>query len=435
MTKVFNVIEFETISSKPGSGCKVLDTEAFEEFSNFVKEYVPDDTLGSDALEFFKLGYRRDVGETVSVKNYVGLIQTKSGVQIEVLPKILLDKPDSDSFIQTKKIFLKMIRCLKEFPSKIFDNADLKVDKMNLYEIFISMYLGEVRNVVRQGLKSGYKSVENNIHYYKGKLNVSEHIKSNSAHKERFAVTYDEFTQNRPENRIIKSTLIKLLTLTSSQWNAREARQLLQFFDSIEVSKVDADINSINLDRSMSSYKTIIKWSIIFLKNKSFSTFSGSNNARSILFPMERVFESYVAHEIRKSFASENWTISTQDTGYFLFDLPKRFSLRPDIVIDSRIGLKIIVDTKWKSLTPTPNNNYGISQADMYQMYAYSKKYQVKDIWLLYPLNESMKGHPAIEFKANEDEAVNIHVFFVDLDNMDDSMNLLKTRLKFNIFA
>lgn len=31
----------------------------------------------------------------------------------------------------------------------------------------------------------------------------------------------------------------------------------------------------------------------------------------------------------------------------------------------------VILDTKWKSLVDNERVNYGISQADMYQMYAY----------------------------------------------------------------
>ena len=45
----------------------------------------------------------------------------------------------------------------------------------------------------------------------------------------------------------------------------------------------------------------------------------------------------------------------------------KQFALRPDIVIrkDNRT---VILDTKWKYLYKNERNNYGISQADMYQM-------------------------------------------------------------------
>ena len=47
------------------------------------------------------------------------------------------------------------------------------------------------------------------------------------------------------------------------------------------------------------------------------------------------------------------------------------------------------MDTKWKVLSED-KANYGISQADMYQMYAYQKKYNAKNVTLLYPKTENV---------------------------------------------
>ncbi|HQJ61544.1 MAG TPA: hypothetical protein PKV35_11130, partial [bacterium] len=65
-----------------------------------------------------------------------------------------------------------------------------------------------------------------------------------------------------------------------------------------------------------------------------------------------------------------------------------QFALRPDIVI-SKGEEKIILDTKWKvieSISESGRNN--ISQADLYQMFAYGKKYGAKTLFLIYPENE-----------------------------------------------
>lgn len=74
---------------------------------------------------------------------------------------------------------------MKDFPSKVFNDASLKVDRMNLYEIFINMYIQEVRQLIKHGLRSAYIEQEDNLKYYKGKLLVSKHVRMNLAHKER----------------------------------------------------------------------------------------------------------------------------------------------------------------------------------------------------------------------------------------------------------
>ena len=71
--------------------------------------------------------------------------------------------------------------------------------------------------------------------------------------------------------------------------------------------------------------------------------------------------------------------------------------------------------------------NYGISQADMYQMYAYSKKYGTPEIWLLYPVNMEMRNHSEISFRS--DDGVNVNLFFVDVANIETSLSSLKAKL------
>lgn len=170
-----------------------------------------------------------------------------------------------------------------------------------------------------------------------------------------------------------------------------------------------------------------IPWSKVFLFNRSFTTFSGKTQSRALLFPMESVYESYIAGQVKKVFQPEDWMVSSQHRGHYLFEEPRRqFSLRPDIVINKG-DRTVIMDTKWKSLIPDEYKNYGISQSDMYQMYAYSKKYRTPEIWLLYPINHEMRGHKDIRFDSGDGTMVN--VFFVDIEKISDSMEQLRTRI------
>lgn len=203
-----------------------LDQKEFNHLIAFIHAFSKD-AENADALEFMKIGYKRNLGEVVSIKNYVGIIQMKNGFQIQVLPKISFGEEDDKKDKETKKVFLKMLRFMKDFPSKVFQDASLKVDRMNLYELFINMYLQEVRQLVKRGIKSAYVSQEDNLKYYKGKLLTGQQIRINIGHNERFYVSYDEFHRNRPENRLIKATLQKLQKITASAENAKEIRQLL----------------------------------------------------------------------------------------------------------------------------------------------------------------------------------------------------------------
>lgn len=431
MSKILEVREFDRIISnsvyKDDSRYKYLRKKQFDKLIDFIREMAGSED-NDDVLKFMSTTYIRNIGDVITIRNYVGLIQMDNGFQIEVLPKISFAEENDFDNRETKQIFLKMLRSMKDFPSKNFNLASLRVEKMNLYEIFINMYLQEISYIVKKGIKSDYIQREDSLYFFKGKLLVGRNIKENLVHKERFYVAFDEFHPNRPENRLIKATLLKLQRLTNSFDNAKKIRQLLVFFELVKPSvNIERDFSKIVINRSNSDYKQILIWSKIFLENKSFSSFSGSTKSRALLFPMEYVYESYVSQQLKKIMIPAGFEVSTQDKGYYLFNKPrKQFALRPDIVVRKDDNV-IVLDTKWKNLVDNSKSNYGISQGDMYQMFAYSKKYRAKNIWLLYPINNEMRNKDQISFIS--DENTRIHIHFIDLKYIEESIEDLKRKI------
>lgn len=289
----------------------------------------------------------------------------------------------------TRRIFLEMLKTLKDVTFKDFNVSNLHTERLNLLEIFIKMFLDEVFILTKQGLKAAYTPIEANERFYKGKLLIAQNIKHNLISCERFYVCYDDFNINRPENRLLKSALRFLLKQTTDSHNRKNATRLLTFFEGVDYSlSYDADFSKCISDRSMNHYDKALSWCRVFLRGNSFTAYAGSEVGLALLFPMEKVFESYVAAKFRK-YIGTDLSLRTQDTRYSLFDSPTRaFALRPDLVLESSERI-VVLDTKWKLL----NNNArysGVSQTDMYQMYAYSKKYNADKIILLYPHSDNI---------------------------------------------
>lgn len=431
MSKLLEVKEFDLITDNIGFRenikYKYLTNKKFKILIDFIENFQIQES--NDVVEFMNISSKRNVGKVVSIRNYVGLIQVANGLQIQVLPKISFPSNKDNENEETKRVFIKMIKSMKDFPSKVFSDTNLKIKKMSLYEIFISMYIQEVRQLVKRGIKSAYISHEDNQIFLKGKLLINHHIKKNIVHKQRFYVAYDEFHPNRPENKLIKATLLKLLHATQSSKNAKDIKQLLVAFEMIEPSiNYNKDFFRVKIDKNTKNYEIIIQWSKVFLLNKSFTTFSGENLSKSLLFPMEKVFESYVALHIKRIFGDKGWSVVCQDKRYYLFTEPRyQFALRPDIVC-KKGERTIILDTKWKNLVNDERKNYGILQADMYQMYAYSKKYKTPEIWLLYPLNNEMRNHKEIIFDSGDETVVRVH--FVDVVNIEKSLKELNEKIE-----
>lgn len=346
-------------------------------------------------------------GKFIQARNYVGVLQTKSGLTIEILPKIA-DKNDAE---RSKAVFIKMLRTLKNFPFKSSNLASLKTQNLPLLEIFISMFLYELEALVKKGIKSDYVALEENLNFLKGKLNINEQIKRNSIHKERFYVGYSEFLSDIKINRIIKTTLQFLYKKSNSSKNQQKIRELLFIFD--EVSECEDYKNffaKLVINRQVKHYEQTLLWCKIFLLNNSFTPHKGDDLAFALLFDMNALFESYVGNFIKKSFPG---TILQHSEKHLVED-PKSFKLRPDIFLKG----KFIADTKWKIVKSKDD----ISQADLYQLYAYGKKHECSNLYLIYPKIEGVKQ----EFmKFGYDDKMLLEILYFDLEKDENNANLL----------
>ncbi len=418
--KTYTITEYGSfIRKNEVMGYKTLPSKVFDALETFILENAG---KGNETTDLMGVSVRKNIGKVITAKNYVGVIALNDGSIIEILPKIC----GEDNENEVKKLLIKMLRTVQNSPFKSMQSTNVNVDKLPIFEIFIRMFISETFAVVKRGLKSGYETVDDNLTVCKGKIDFNNQIKYNLIHKEKFFVSYDEFNNNRPENRLVKSTLKYLFKYSTSSKNKTDLKTLLNVFENIdESSNVDADFAKCVSDRNSKYYETLLIWCKVFLKGKSFTSFAGSEVAYALLFPMETVFESYVAKQLKKQFNPNEYTVSAQHSTKYLFDTPRKFSLRPDIVITRKSdGAIFIMDTKWKQLNSNPSSNYGISQSDMYQMYAYQKKYgsNAKSVTLLYPLTENA---PQQEVKFIADDGVTVNVVFVDLKRIDNlSQNL-----------
>ncbi len=375
-----------------------IKPDTFEALEKFVLE-------NEETAQYLKITTKKGFGKVLQAQNYVGVIQTKDGTTIEILPKI-----KNATTEKSKDILIKMLKTLKNSPFKNLSVANLKSSKIPLFEIFISMFLEELTVLVRNGIKSDYISKEENLKFLKGKLKISEQIKYNTIHKERFFVQYEEFISNRVENRLIKTTLQFLYNKSKLNKNQQRIREFLFVFDEIEIShNIKTDFSKIKLNRQMKDYEQVLLWCKTFLFENSFSPYKGNDIAFALLFDMNLLFESFVYSYLKKS--SNFQDIKSQDRTHHLAyeNGIGRFRLKPDIVIN---GGKIIADTKWKILSEDKAYN-GVLQDDMYQLYAYGTKYDnCEKIYLIYPFDELIIKNSYNYFKNKE---LKLDILFFDV--------------------
>ena len=395
-----------------------------EELRAYIDEQNSKDFTGqSDIEEFLK-----PIKNGVQANNYVGVLQTKSGLTIEILPKIA-GRTEEATDTRVRQLFLEMLKAVRSINGKTFKLTNLNAKKNNLLEVFISMFLNESDMIIKRGLKSSYVTVQSNEKFLKGKLLMTQQLRRNIVNQSYFFNEYDEFMTNSAENQLIKTTLEYLLKNSRDNNNLRIIREQLVYFEFVDLTNSpEQTFQKVSIGRNYTYYEQTLDWCRIFLSRKSFTSFKGSSLAFAILFPMEEIFEAYIAHMMKKSIPDAN--VSAQDKKYSLFDRTNEtkagYRLRPDLVVRFEDNRTTIADTKWKVLDST-----GPSQTDLYQMYAYYTRYRHKSenvdkVVLIYPYSSSYSEN---EFRStqfsSEELGAKIQVRFVDLLSGDIGKQLV----------
>lgn len=319
-------------------------------------------------------------------RNHVGIIETRGGTVVEILPKVF----DSDE--DARNVFLKMLRPYRDRAGRFvqFGQASIRsLSRFNMLQVFIRLFLNDLVRLTQRGLARHYQNVEDNLPCLRGRIQFAEHIRLNAANGARFYVSFDEFTADRPVNRLIHTTIHRLRPIAHP-----DDRQLLHqlricFADVPRSTRPEVDWKLRQIDRSMSHYETVMAWVGLFLFNQGLATFSGEHVNRALLFPMEKVFEDYVVDAFcRHQTRYQVWAQGPQ----------KRFAvgedgnpvwLRPDVALMCGGKVRFVLDAKWK---------HGIVQGDIYQIYSYGRKFGCRAVALIYPSTRDFRRRLRYEF-------------------------------------
>ncbi len=356
-------------------------------------------------------------------QNYVGIIETHKGTVLEILPKVDF----AEDTEKTKQVFFSMLRDWRGFKSLAqFNQSHIDaVRRFNMLEVFVHLFLNNLVLLTQRGLARHYQLVEDNQPYLRGRILFPQHIRANIANRAQFYVGYDEFSANRPANRLIHSTIHKLMGSVRQPRNQQLLHQLrINFSDIPQSEHLESDWVQYRVnrsDRSMQHYDEVMQWVGLFLFGHGLTTFSGKHVNQTLLFPMWEVFEDFVTASFRRY--QKDFFVYKQRPQKPLACIGGKgvFYMKPDISLtkqDKQDDVKFILDTKWKRINGEESDpKHGISQADMYQLFAYGKKYRCKQVALIYPKTEQFKKKLCYKF----DEKLSLFCFPFDVTKSECS--------------
>lgn len=314
--------------------------------------------------------------QSLRLDNYVGVIETPCGTRVEILPKNL---DAGDNIDRARRLLVEMLARYLDLPSREVGPAGLHTFKGPLTEWLIARFLLELDRLVKRGLRFTYHRVEEEHRFLRGRLDLAKKMQRPPGRQNLFDLQHDIFDPDRAENRLLRLALDRVCRVTQSPGHWRIARELDSYLSPIPPSQnIREDFRCWQHDRLMASYNGVRPLCQLILNEQIPTTVVGKWHGISFLFPMEKVFERYVADSLKRSLGNSAKVITQAATAHLCrHQKSDWFELRPDLVI-VRGARSWILDTKWKRLDQSlsgTKEKYEIGQDDMYQMFAYGHRY------------------------------------------------------------
>ena len=377
---LFEYVTYDVVPSK--------ETDYYSEKSKAI--HLTEETLNelekiNKTIKFLDIGRK-----TIKPLNYIGVVKTGS-VTIEILPKLFKDDRYEKHRAVIARNLLKMLSYSEKLSIREIDSADLDTEELDFFEIFIYFFAKNLNELIKSTQKKEYIKNSEELRFIRERIDIRRY--TNPARLHIIPCNYHELSIDNTLNRTLKYTCYLMSRMVKNTDTFRLLRSISGILDSVILSPVSlSEIDRISFTRLNRKFEPFIRTCRIFLSHSTLTLQASDVETFSLLIPMETLFEEFIAEVLKEDpdyFFGPQTSISPQQYVGKLAnseDGSGVFSLRPDIVL--KRGSEIaIIDTKYK-LLDDEDRKYGVSQADMYQMYAYVTKTDAVSSMLLYPDTE-----------------------------------------------
>lgn len=237
----------------------------------------------------------------------------------------------------------------------------------------------QVERATRQGVLQGYVTVEDALPLVRGRIRAADHMARRPGMLLPVEVTYDEYSPDIAENRILRTAVRRMMTVPRVR---PEIRLRLGHLDG-RLNGVTPLVSGAHLPawlptRLNARYVPALRLAELVLRYFSASAGPGGVPIASFVVNMAKVFEDFVTTALREAAADLPGRIAAQYSVPLTAD--GRVNMYPDVVYLER-GLPCAVfDAKYK----IEGIDRGVPNADLYQMLAYCTALDLPRGYLVY---------------------------------------------------
>jgi 5-methylcytosine-specific restriction enzyme subunit McrC len=325
---------------------------------------------------------------------------------LEILPKLDPDAPEAmdanacEAERQSARIRLvQMLDVAFELGLSAGSGDSMAHTAPSLLEILIANFADKLLTEVRRGLPRRYLQCENDLSALRGRLDVTRQFSRNAVRPDRLACRFDQLEADTPLLRIVASAVPFLQRHARLQENRRKLSELRHWLHEVpQMPIAQLPWKDVRITRANKRWGELHRLAELLLRRNWQSVDRDTNGVLGItlLFPMNDLFEKYVAMLLRRALAPQGIKVLEQGGHRKCLGqwsegekLPttegQAFSTKPDIRLEREGRLLAVIDTKWKKMVAPTHKSHGLHQGDVYQLMAYARLYDGADVALLYP--------------------------------------------------
>ena len=245
----------------------------------------------------------------------------------------------------------------------------------NTAELCAAILSHGISTQIKRGLGKEYILRTEALSSLRGKIDMSESIKTHTFFRKQMICTYDEFSVNSYMNRIIKSTVLILLKADISKVLKKELRKLMVFFNDVDLIDLYTANWNVQYNKNNQTYRMLI--SICYLVVKGLLQTQSDGTTKLMDFfdeqRMHRLYEKFILEYFRKEFPQI--TANASQIQWQLDDdvrdmLPV---MKTDIMLS--YGEKtLIIDAKYYAhSTQIQFGTHTLHSSNLYQIFTYVK--------------------------------------------------------------
>ncbi len=249
----------------------------------------------------------------------------------------------------------------------------------NVAELCAAILIKGVSVQLKRGIGRAYIEQTELLSSPRGRIEVSESLKTMSIQRKQLVCSYDEFSVNSYLNRILKTTMELLLRSDITKTRKKELRKLLVFFAEVETLDPHRINWNVQYNHNNQTYRMLVTICYLVIKGLLQSDADGTTRMMDFLDEqrMCRLYEKFLLEYYRKE--HKELTANASQIKWQLDDgisdlLP---TMQSDIMLSRTIGgveRVLIMDAKYYGrTTQTQFDTHSVHSGNLYQIFTYVK--------------------------------------------------------------